>query len=447
MLEFTWEKYQAVFNMLFLGIDEDDLIKEPAEKVLDQMNKEIRKRTKKGSFPPSASLFNKRDYLIPHTFAMNLSTEARLLYNGFLKVRDVYFSGGYGKAFSMVTNMHARIFAIPNPEERFFILLLLADLYYMMSVRIEASYICLDCISSTDLPRQSQTRGAAFSMLGDIAYGKRQYGRALLEYQRAVEIWQESSSAAGQIITRLDVGRTLFYLERYSDALSTVAEARELSSKAENKVLELLCLLSEVEIHSLLRDSDSAKASFDEYRKRITSDSPLCDSQWEKLVLAKYFTERSRFKEGLLEVLHACLNLRKYEKHEHTPDAMVMLAALLNDEGAYEDSISCLVECYNLYPELKSYRFALFLQWLLMMEVALRGSENSKLADELSSVAVRILSYSINEVSNSILARSGEWQNFATVESVVDKVRELMPKYFSRHGLRIDLNKDRKSVV
>lgn len=440
MTEFQWEEYTDVLCMLILGIHEEFITNAPPEKLLDRINNEITKKSSNGTLPSPVSQFNKRDILIPHTYKKQIGTASRGLYTEYVKAINEYYAGNYSKTLSIAENIHTKVVQLSIPEERLFITILLSDIYLMIANSFVASPLCLECANSCELPISSPIRGAALSMLGDIAFRKRLYSLALQRYHEAMEIWNHNSQYDCLSITQSDRSRTLFFMDNYTEALSEIAAATKTAKKLKNSDPLAYCLLTEIELASLMRDTELAKTKLEEYSNSNASNSNLRNSHWEMMILARYHVERSDFKECLKELLFAGVFLKQLDRHEHMPDVMVMLASYLNYEGAYEDALLCLLECYDLYPELTSYRFALFIQWLHAMEIALRGNDKSKLANAASALSVRFLNHNIMELRNTLLGRTGWWQNLRLRDEFIDELRGLKPRYFSKYGLRIDLN-------
>ena len=225
MSEFTWERYESLFLMLLIGVedkDEDEIAnaikKLTPEEITTKVQAGMTKRLGSRSAGESLSLFNKRDILITNISAKLSSSESSQIYDRYEDAENNYKSGNHGESLSLLLALEVDLYSISNIEERCLLSILVADMYATMSHHYESSYLCLACVNADGLPRSSPLLGVAYSMLGDIAVQKRNYSIALTQYAKANDIWTNNSKPACQVIVRTDIARTLYFFGRSPDS-------------------------------------------------------------------------------------------------------------------------------------------------------------------------------------------------------------------------------------
>jgi hypothetical protein len=261
-----------------------------------------------------------------------------------------------------------------------------------------------------------------------------------MRYQAARDIWKRLSHSDKWSIGQADVARILYLQGDFENAFSAIRVAKKSAPK--NKNLESLayCYLTEIELHSRLRDSVTAKKAYLEYRHSNSFKLALHNSVFGRLILTLYHFERREFEEGLIELLSAAVIQLPLDNYEYQPDIMVILASYLNYERKYEDAIAVLLKCYDVSIQLRGYRHGLFLRWLETLELSLRGLKKLNLAGRISNIIFQYLKDDLVGTDNSALGDTRSELNLGLLERAINDIRGLQPQSINIAGLHINLS-------
>lgn len=425
-LELSWDVYEGVLNFL-------------ENKLVDSEELSVVEKDRVCNHDCPNIFYSKRNYLVPDSIESRLTQDERLVFQHIQDVKSIYETGDYNNAVATLQFAHVSLLQLTRSENWSLLCLIFADIHLLMADPCQASFTIIDSLSQFELEKYSLVRAAALCFQADIAMMKGYPGIALFRYIEATTIWKHHEATGNLAITQADLARAYYFQDDLVSAFSAVEESLKYAKGAPQFEPLAYSHLTAIELYSYMRDAGAAEKAFAEYTDSNEYVSAFRNTPWEKLIISRYYLERSNFEAYIVELLSICLQLQKYYKHEHLSEILSSFASYLNYEGDYDAALSMLIEWFEKYHSISSYRHYVFHQWLHSLETALRGNEKVTLANEIFEFISRHNSYKHDYIRNSVLGRLHTWRESDTLKRVLESVKGLQMRYFRRSGLRVDL--------